>query len=102
MLAVVALVFALPQLAGYAVGRLWPRARMAEWLGAVVAGYTALWYPTFGQLLRPRGAGSFHGGLGPMLAWTTLLVGLLFQLVIAAVLATAFFRRQRPPAPPAA
>ena len=98
VLPVVALVFAVPQLVGYLVSRLWRRAGMAEWLGAVVAAYTAIWYPTLGQLLKPPGSEMFHGGLAPPIAWATLLVGLLFQLVIGGVIATAVFRRRRAPA----
>jgi hypothetical protein len=102
VLAVVALVFALPQLAGYGLARVWRRAGMAEWLGAVVAAYTAVWYSTFGQLLRGHDTEQIRYEMGPALAWGTLLVGLLFQLVIGGVIATAYFRRRRAPAPPAA
>jgi hypothetical protein len=96
VLPVVALVFALPQLAGYGVARLWRSAGITEWLGAVVAAYTAIWYPLFGRALSaPAGCWT-----GPAIAWGTLVFGLLFQLVIAGVIATAYFRRERPPAPP--
>jgi hypothetical protein len=98
---VVALVFALPQLVGYLVARLWRRAGIPEWLGGVVAAYTALWYPTFGQLLRSQEPAQIRDcGPGPLLAWAALLLGLLFQLVIAGVIAAAYFERRRAPAPP--
>jgi hypothetical protein len=97
VLPVVALVFAVPQLAGYVVARLWRGAGTTEWLGTVVAAYTAIWYPIFGRALSmPAG----RCGIGPMIAWVTLVFGLLFQLVIAGVIATAYFERRRAPTPP--
>jgi hypothetical protein len=99
LLPIVALVLALPQLAGYALTRLALRAGVPEWLAAAVVVYTAIWYPTFG---------SIRGDLAPVMPWATLLVGLSYQLVVGAVLATAVIRHKRrtshpaPPAPPAA
>jgi hypothetical protein len=94
----VALALALPQLAGYAVTRLARRAGVTEWLGAAVAAYTAIWYPIFGSLLKDAGPDC---SIGPILAWTTLFMGLCYQLVVGGVLATALVRRKRAAAPPA-
>ena len=94
VLPIVALVLAVPQAAGYALTRLAPRAGVAEWLAATVATYTAIWYPIFGAWLKPD-ADPARSNLGPALAWTTLVVGLLYQLVVGGVLATAVVRGRR-------
>jgi hypothetical protein len=99
MLPVMALVLTLPQLLGYAVTRLAPRAGVPEWLAAAVAGYTGIWYPIFGRLVAPAGPGGHDGAMGSILGWAALLVGLLYQLVIGGVLATAVARRKRPTSP---
>jgi hypothetical protein len=99
VLPIVALVLAVPQLLGYAVTRLAPRAGVPEWLAAAVAAYTAIWYPSMGALLSPPASQSFHGGIAPLLAWGALVVGLCYQLVVGGVLATAVVRRRRRASP---
>jgi hypothetical protein len=92
---ILAIVLALPQLAGYLVTRAWRRAGQAEWLGAAIATYSAIWYVACHRT----------GAAPPAVSWGLLLAGLLMELVLGILLAGIVFHLRRaraaarPPAP---
>jgi hypothetical protein len=108
LLPVLAIVLALPQVAGYLLTRVWRRAGQAEWMGAAVATYTAIWYATCHRMtVPPPQDGMYHCGLGPMISWGLLFAGLMLELLLGILLAGIAFQLRRsreaapPPAPPA-
>jgi hypothetical protein len=96
VLPLLALVLALPQLVGYLLTRWSDRAGVAEWLAAAVAVYSALWYVVVGA--RACAGAAPASGMASFVVAGTLGGGLLYQLVIGAVLATAVVRHKQRPA----
>jgi hypothetical protein len=97
VLPVLALVLVMPQIVGYLLVRWSARAGVAEWLAAAVATYSGIWYVAIGATLRaevPSQSG-YHCGLGWMLGWGALLIGLGYQILIGGVLAWAVVDRKR-------
>jgi hypothetical protein len=105
LLPVLALVLAVPQLAGYVVTRFWRGAGRAEWVGAAVASYAAIWYATCHSMLHQEDFAQIRCGVAPRIAWGLLASGLVVELMMGLLLAGVVFhlrasrgQRRTPPA----
>jgi hypothetical protein len=99
VLPILALVLMLPQVAGYVVTRVWRPAGKAEWLGAAVATYAAIWYATCHSMLRVQqpsaGDWLYPYGAGPQFAWGLLGAGLVLELGFGVLCAGVVFHVRR-------